>query len=161
MLTVTVDTNLLPIDDLVASVPSGEFEFAVVSVTDREVEGSVGLAPSARTPRLSETAVWGESRWGEAVWGGASNADCLERALAVIGDGSFPSPNQRGSLSDGQARQLRDAMILCAHVREKRSIFLTGDERAFVKHDRRAELETLFGTRILTKDEFLSRYGTT
>ena len=159
MLKVTVDTNLLPIDDLVASVPSDEFEFAVVSVTDREVEGSVGLAPSAGTSRLSETAVWGESRWGQAVWGGASDANCLERALSIISNGSFPPSTQRGSLSEGELRQLRDAMILCTHVREKRSVFLTGDERAFVKHDRRTKLEELFGTRILTKDEFLLRYG--
>lgn len=160
MLTITVDTNLLPIDDLVASVPAGECEFAIVSVTDREIEGSDRFAPSASTTRLSETSVWDESRWDEAVWGDESSADCLERVLAIIGDGSFPLPSQRSSLSDGQRRQLRDAMIFCAHVRAKRSIFLTGDTRAFVRHPRREKLEKMFNTRILTKDEFLSSYRT-
>jgi len=37
---VTLDTNILPADDLIASVPSGRFEFSIVSVTDREMGGS-------------------------------------------------------------------------------------------------------------------------
>lgn len=160
MLTVTVDTNVLPIEDLIASVAPGQFEFAVTSVTDREVEASLGLAAHAGTPRIRETLVWGESRWGGGLWGGQAGTDCLESTLAVIGGGSFPPPNKRATLTDGQRRQLRDAMIFCAHVREKRAIFVTNDERGFVRNDRRAKLERLFGTRIMTRDEFLSKFST-
>jgi hypothetical protein len=57
-------------------------------------------------------------------------------------------------LTPGQHNQLRDALILEAHVREKRDIFVTTDTRAFVKHGRRARLEALCSTRIMTVDEF-------
>lgn len=159
MLTVTVDTNVLPVDDLIASVAPGQFEFAVTSVTDREVEASLGLAAHPGTTRVRETLVWGESRWGDGRWGGQADADCLESTLAVIGDGSFPPPNKRATLTDGQRRQLLDAMIFCAHVREKRAIFVTNDARGFVRNDRRAKLEQLFGTRIMTREEFLSQFS--
>jgi len=36
---VTLDTNVLPADELIASVPPGLFEFSIVSVTDREMGG--------------------------------------------------------------------------------------------------------------------------
>jgi len=54
---------------------------------------------------------------------------------------------------------LRDAMILEAHVRDGRDIFVTRDTRAYVgrggdKNVLRSKLEGLFSTRIMTVDEF-------
>ena len=159
MISVTLDTNILPADALVEAVPSADFEFAVVSVTDRELGASTDLAPSFSVRRVPETGVWGESAWGGAVWGGPSESECLEKALVIIGDGSFPQSNRRGTLTDGQRRQLRDAMIFCAHIRAKRQIFVTDDTRGFVRSGRRQQLEQSFSTRIMTRGEFISEFA--
>ena len=159
MISVTLDTNILPADALVAAVPSGDFEFAVVSVTDRELGASTDLAASSSVTRVPETGVWGESVWGGSLWGGPNESDCLEKALVIIGDGSFPQSNRRETLTDGQRRQLRDAMIFCAHIRAKRQIFVTDDTRGFVSGGRRQQLERDFSTRIMTRDEFISEFA--
>lgn len=159
MISVTLDTNILPADAVVAAVPSSDFEFAVVSVTDRELGASTNLAASSSVSRVPETGVWGESVWGVAVWGRPCEGECLEQALVIIGDGSFPSSNCRETLTDGQRRQLRDAMIFCAHIRAKRQIFVTDDTRGFVRSGRRQQLEQSFGTRIMTRDEFISEFA--
>lgn len=159
MISVTLDTNILPADTLLAAVPNANFEFAVVSVTDRELGVSTDLAASASVSRVPETGVWGESVFGSAVWGEPSESECLERALVIIGDGSFPQSNRRGALTEGQRRQLRDAMIFCAHIRAKSQIFVTNDTRGFVRGGRRQQLEESFGTRIMTRDEFISEFA--
>ena len=46
-------------------------------------------------------------------------------------------------------------MILQAHARDHRHVLVTNDSKAFVKHGRREKLETLCGTRIRTRAEFL------
>jgi len=66
---VTLDTNVLPADDLIASVLPGLFEFSIVSVTDREMGG---LATQANISNIPETLVLGESCFDQAVLG-----DCL------------------------------------------------------------------------------------
>jgi hypothetical protein len=76
----------------------------------------------------------------------------LESILAIISKGSFPK--NREMLSAGERRQLCDAMIFEAHVRNCRDIFVTCDERAFVRDGRRQVLEEQFKTRILTRAEF-------
>ncbi len=160
MINVTLDTNILPADDLIAVVPADRFEFGVVSVTERELQASPDLVPAASVNRVPETAVWGESVWGGAVLGGERDDECLEEVLIIIGDGSFPRPDRRAALTDGQRRQLRDAMILCAHVRARRQIFVSDDARGFIRGNRRAKLEQALATRILTRAEFISEFGT-
>ena len=159
MVRVTLDTNILPVEDLLAAVPPGKFEFSVVSVTDREVGAAMGRTAPPVVGRVVETAVWDESLWDRAVWGDSRDGDCLERALAIVADGSFPPPSQRASLTDGQRRQLRDAMIFCAHVRAGRHIFVTNDEKGFVRGGRRAQFEGVFATRIMTCAEFLGEFA--
>jgi len=66
---VTLDTNILPADDLIASVLPGLFEFSIVSVTDREMGGS---ATQENISNIPETLVLGESCLDQAVLG-----DCL------------------------------------------------------------------------------------
>ena len=66
---VTLDTNILPADGLIASVLPGLFEFSIVSVTDREMGG---LATQANISNIPETLVLGESCLDQAVLG-----DCL------------------------------------------------------------------------------------
>jgi len=144
---VTLDTNILPADDLIASVLPGLFEFSIVSVTDRETKGSKDLRARADISSIPETA-------------DSTDASCLEFCLKIISDGSFPPPDKRDKLTSGRLRQLRDAMIFCTHVREHRAIFVTNDISGFIKGDRRIKLEKEFHTRIMTRDEFLTEFGT-
>ena len=153
---VTLDTNILPADDLIASVLPGLFEFAIVSVTDREMGGS---ATQVNISNIPETMVWDESRFDEAVWGDSESASCLEFCLKIISDGSFPPPGKRDKLTRGARRQFRDAIIFCSHVREHRAIFVTNDISGFIKGDRRIKLEKAFHTLIMTRDEFLIQFG--
>ena len=46
-------------------------------------------------------------------------------------------------------------MMLLAHVRAHRDLFVSNDIRAFLDHGRRDKLESLLGTRIMTAPEFL------
>ena len=156
--TVTLDTNISPPETVTGEVSACAFDFAVVSVTDRETAGTTFQVRLATLGRVVETAVYGESTWGNAVWGGENQADCFETALQVISHGSFPRPGARDMLTAGQLRQLRDAMIFCAHVREGRQIFVTNDTNGFIDEGRRAELERRFGTRIMTSAEFIATY---
>lgn len=151
---VTLDTNVIPADSLIAAAKGLGFEFCVTTVTDREL---LTYSKKSGLPAIYETAVWGESFWGDAVWG--SDDSILEDLLATIADGSFPPLGQRENLTAGQARQLRDAMILEAHFREKRDIFVTMDKKAFLgpsgdSEKRRQVLEREFKARIMTPDEF-------
>jgi hypothetical protein len=47
-------------------------------------------------------------------------------------------------------------MIFQAHVRERRDIFVTGDERGFIRDGHRERLQARFDTRIMTQDEFIA-----
>ncbi len=153
---VTLDTNILPADDLIASVLPGLFEFSIVCVTDREMGGS---ATQVNISNIPETMVWDESRFDEAVWGDSESDSCLEFCLKIISGGSFPPLGKRDKLTRGARRQFRDAIIFCAHVREHRAIFVTNDIFGFIKGDRRIKLEKAFHTVIMTRDEFLIQYG--
>ncbi len=153
---ITLDTNILPADDLIASVPSGQFEFSIVSVTDREM---VGSATQVNISNIPETMVWDESRFDEAVWGDSESASCLEFCLKIISGGSFPPLGKRDKLTRGARRQFRDAIIFCSHVREHRAIFVTNDISGFIKGGRRIQLEKAFHTLIMTRDEFLIQFG--
>ncbi len=160
MPSITLDTNTLPADDLRAALEPRGFDFAVVSVTDREVSGTSFAAFAASLRNVAEAAVWDESEWDKAVWGGQADGECLERALAVISCGSFPPPAKRANLTAGHRRQLRDAMIFCAHVRERRDIFVTSDTTGFIDGGRREELAAQFATRIMTRAEFVAEFCT-
>ena len=157
---VTLDTNILPADDLIASVPSGRFEFAMVSVTNRETEGTKHNVIPENISSIPEISVLGESCLGQTVLGDSADASCLEFWLKIISDSSFPPPGKRDKLTRGARRQLKDAMIFCAHVKNGGEIFVTKDTKGFVKGDRRITLENVLYTRIMTRDEFLIEYGT-
>ena len=151
MKTVTLDTNILAHSEelLIAGRKHG-FQFARITVTDREVKNSSFQANLQPLDKVPETAVWGESKWGKAVW--ASEESYLEEILSIISNGSFPKIHHQ--LTSGQRRQLRDAMILEAHIREKRDIFVSNDERGFLRYGKREKLEAKFGTRIMSLAEF-------
>jgi hypothetical protein len=53
-------------------------------------------------------------------------------------------------------RQLRAALVLCAHIWAQRDIFVSEHVEAFIQGGRRRALERLLNTRILTADEFIA-----
>jgi hypothetical protein len=134
-----------------------DVEVAPTTVTLRER----GVTNLPNEVVVTETGVWDESRWGQSVWGpspavaetgvygesrydsGAVYADAsvhespsrFEAILGIIGSGSFPKAGSRDNLSQGERRQLRDAMILEAHTRDGRDVLVSNDRRAFIGKD--------------------------
>lgn len=156
VLKVTLDTNVLGqtvvhrIEKAVAGLP---IELGHISVTAREQQDAYCPPLGQRIP---ETGVWDESRWDESVWGGEREEDLFEKLLKIISNGSFPRVGNRDCLNHGEQNQLRDVMILVAHVRSARDIFVTNETRAFGKKDTRLrqDLESHCSTRIMNVEEF-------
>ena len=149
----TLDTNVVGDTEVLSCARSIGADIAVVTVTQRELENTdfaIHLEPLDAP--VNETGVWNEGRWGMGVWGGRGSRGVLDRILAIITSGSFPK--DRSNLSAGQRRQLRDGIILEAHVREGRDILVSNDERAFIRHGKGKQLCESFGIRVLTAPEF-------
>ena len=150
---VTIDTNVLPADDLVELAKSRGWDVVIASVTERELGHGDTRLQVPGLGKVLEVAVLGESVLGSCVLAGDDNY--LETLIQIISNGSFPKSGTRGQLSDGRRRQLRDAMIIEAHARERRDIFVTNDRKGFIDDGRREKLQTLLKTRIVTSEEFL------
>lgn len=134
-------------------------EFADTTVSLRETRGTD--VPTLPEPTVVETAVWGESEWGMMAWGGDDDDALLKQILRVLSNGSFPfaqlaALDDTSGLQAGARHQLRDALVLLSHVREGRTVLVSDDRKAFVGRDgaRRAQLEALCSTQIMTVDEF-------
>jgi hypothetical protein len=155
MPTVTLDTNLVDDEQLLAAAQVAGFEVAHTTVTDRELSRSGVTAAGDRKAGIIETGVVGESIVGMFVVGSRGDQTLFDDLLEIISDGSFPRGENRKQLSRGQKRQVRDAMIFSAHVRDKREMFITNDQKGFILNGRRERLEQRFGTRIYTATEFL------
>ena len=153
-MTVTFDTNVFPAGERHARAVRLGIDVVTVTVARREAEGSSFEDEIRTLSTVLETGVLGESRWGECVWGSRSDGNLLERLLDLLSNHSFPAPGHREHLSSGQRRQLRDAMILCAHLHKKRDILVSNDKRAFINDGRREAIENEFDTRIMTVEEF-------
>lgn len=155
MKSVTVDTNTVDNRSVVKAAQRAGFEIVRTTITDRELEASgIQMALPEHQP-LYEPLVLGESRLGFATLGSQEVADTFERLLQIISNGSFPAKDRRSNLSSGEKRQLRDAMILATHIRERRQIFVTNDAKGFIEGGRRECLQREFGIRIMTAQEFL------
>ncbi|WJD61302.1 hypothetical protein [Pseudomonas kurunegalensis] len=150
---VTVDTNILPIDDLQAIAESSGYALQIISVTYRELAITDLLEQASSLPRVPESAMFGESFWG-AHFGGVEDAEIFEDVLRIISSGSFPPPEKRENLTPPQVNQLRDALILQAHIRTGNKVFVTGDAKAYVNHGRRSIFEDKYGVTIFSRVEF-------
>jgi len=151
---VTLDTSVLPRTRMAAIIESARglpIEFATVYVTHREARGTPFELPAKL---VLDTMVLGESELGAAVLGSDEHGSILDSLLSVISDRSFPKRGSRNKLSRGREHQLRDALILLAHRRENRDIFVTEDKKGFINGSRREALERLCCTRIMTVEEF-------
>jgi len=109
---ITLDTNVIHVAEVVESARQRGHELAVVTVTEREVEGSSFTADLRHLDTVAESTVWGEFRWGAGVWSSEDSAIVLDEILRIISNGSFPT--DRRNLSKGQQHQLRDALLLRA-----------------------------------------------
>jgi len=156
MLTVTLDTGTLLLTDAVEALSGLEVDVATTTVTAREVEGTVWADKVQRLKVVPETAVLDESRWGEALLGSDSDGDRYERLLALLSGGGFPKPGQRDNLSSGHKHLQRDVIILAAHAREGRDIFVSNDTKAIGRPGEhlRNQLLKEFGIRAMTLEEF-------
>jgi hypothetical protein len=172
VLPVTVDTNIDPADRTQMGDACREggvdAELVHTSVTDRERNAPVtrqvvyetGVYDESRydlalfaADSVGETLVLDESPLGVGVLGGDDSQSRMDEILRILSHGSFPPVGKRENLSAGARRQLRDAMILEAHCREGRDVFVTNDGD-FIEHGRRDALEALCETRIMTVAEF-------
>src|SRR5947208_15117914 len=88
MPTVTIDTSVLPLGDLLKPLELKGFSIAVVTVTDRELTHP-DIRPELRNlSAIPETAVWDETPWGGGLYGGTDD-NGVERILEIVGSGSF------------------------------------------------------------------------
>jgi hypothetical protein len=149
-----------------------DVEFAHTTVTDRETEATPFRTRGASLKEfpvydesrydaglryadpLTETWTLGESGLGEAALGDEDAPVKFEEILRIIGSGGFPT--KRELLTARQRRQVRDAMVLATHTRERRDVLVSDDVKHFIGHGRRDALEALCRTRILTVEEFCS-----
>jgi hypothetical protein len=72
-----------------------------------------------------ETAVCDESLCDECVCGDSSDVADLEIILTILSSGSYPRSRRPENVTRGTHHQLRDAMILAAHLREGRDVLIT------------------------------------
>jgi len=174
--TVTLDTNIFPIDDLLVLMRQKSINYKRVSVTDREMANCRILDCLDNESKINETGIWNESLWGEFKWGPVidetavvgeskidlcvvgknSEIDVFETLLKIISNNTFPRNDKREHLTPGERRQLRDAMILTAHIRDKRDLFITNDLKGFVSNGKRDYIQETFKTKIMTREEFKS-----
>ena len=159
MITVTVDTNVFPISELPAALEPHGFKFVPITVSQREVKNTSFEEVLKEFTPSREFSVWGENVWGGAQYASADEASCLEKALSIISNGSFPKPGRRDNLKPSERRQLRDAIILCTHRRDGRDILLTNDRKAFINGGRREKILNNLGVQVLSLDEFRARYA--
>lgn len=152
---VTVDTNILPLNDLESLAAEAGYALEIISVTARELAGTDLLDAARNLGQTYETAMFGEAFFDGAVLGDIEHAGTLEEILKVISSGSFPAQADRDELTPPQRNQLRDALILQAHIRSGKRIFVTGDAKAYIKHGRRELFESRYRIAIYTKAEFL------
>ena len=153
---ITFDTNIAERVDLVQAAQSAGFQVFITSVTPRELLPS--NIKAVVTDLVPEIIVLDESSFG-AVLASARDGEVFEESLKIISNGSFPPKGKRDNLSDGERRQQRDAMIFTAHVSKSYDIFVSDDERAFVRDGRRERLEKLGECQVMTSKEFLLKYG--
>lgn len=153
--TVTFDSTAEPNSAVVLAAINAGWHVAFVSVSVREAQFTDFCVEIKKHDLVPELGVWEESSWDEARWADESSGDRLEKILAIISNSGFPK--SRNQLSEGQRHQLRDAMILEAHVAAERTTFVTDDLRAFITHGRRERLENLLSTRILSSFEFKAK----
>jgi len=158
VLKITLDTNTVRPEQLSPAISKvrGGVDVATTTTVAREI-GPTYHTSLHELHILPEFWVMGESPMGVAVLARETERDLFEATLVAITNGSFPSRENRSTLTQGQRNQLRDAMIFCTHVREGRDIFVTNDVKALGSEgsEQRLRVNTVAPkTKIMTLPEF-------
>ena len=173
MLKLTLDTNCIDHEELLRCAQAAGADVATFSVSRKETSGSSFAARLETMTVIAEQSVFADGLftdnfWADRVWRSGANVtyrredgdkvvgDPFEEVLAVISNRSFPSSGARRNLSAGQRRQFRDAMMLSLHAQHQRDVFISADEKAFVKDGRRDRLERMLSTKIVTPKEAIA-----
>ena len=103
----------------------------LIEIFDVKIENETKEIPNKILPVM----VWGHSKWGECLWG---NDSCSYDAIRkIIGKDN-----------------VKDAMHLEAHIRNRFDYFVTNNPRDFIKNGKRESLEKQFaGLKIVTINE--------
>lgn len=149
---VTFDSTVKPDTPLVLKAIELGWHVAFVTVSAREAKGTDFEISIKKHDLVPELGVWDEGEWDKMRWADESSSERLETIILIISDGSFPK--KRNNLNEGELHQLRDALILEAHIAAKRDVFVSNDMKAFINSDKRSKLEAFLKTRILTHAEF-------
>ena len=164
MLTITLDTGTLSLVDALATINGLELavDVATTTVTAREVEGTAWASKAAQLRVIPEVMVLGRSPLGVAVLGSEADKFYYEGLLTLLSGGGFPKPGKRDALTDGYKHLQHDAMILAAHAREGRDIFVSNDTKAIGRPGEplRERLHQEFGIRAMTLAEFTDHCAT-
>lgn len=158
MLKITLDTNSVRVEQVSAAIRKirGGVDIATTTTVAREI-GSMYDPELHQLQVTPELWVMGESVMGMATLASEGERDLFEATLVAITNGSFPSRENRSTLTQGQRNQLRDAMIFCKHVREGHGIFVSDDVKAFGREGspQRQRMSALAPrTKIMTLAEF-------
>jgi hypothetical protein len=156
LVTITLDTSTLRLVDALAALDGLPIDVATTTVTAREVEGTAWASKAAQLRVIPEVMVLGRSPLGVAVLGSDADKFYYEGLLALLSGGGFPKPGKRDALTDGNKHLQHDAMILAAHAREGRDIFVSNDTKAIGRAGEplREQLYQQFGIRGMTLAEF-------
>jgi hypothetical protein len=158
VLKITLDTNSVRPERLTAASSKirGGVDIATTTTVAREI-GSMYDPELHQLQIVPELLVMGESPMGMAALASEGERALFEATLVAITNGSFPSRENRSTLTQGKRNQLRDAMIFCTHLREGRDIFVSDDVKAFGRDGspQRERMSALAPrTKIMTLAEF-------
>ena len=157
-LSITLDSSVIDDERILTLCKANDWDLARVSITDRETENTGFHVLLEPLNKISAIFICGESKLGDDILGSKHQADVFDTILDIISTKAFPKDHS--NLSKGEKMQRRNAMILQAHIRERRDVFITIDKKAFIKGELRAKLEDKFNVKIMTVCEFLCEYGT-
>jgi hypothetical protein len=155
MKTVTLDTNSVDDAKVIEVARIAGYTVTHTSVTDRELDGTDFVVAAPTAAPIVESFVFGESSLGSGALAPDVAEVVCERLLKIISHGSFPVVGRRENLTKPERRQLRDAMILSAHIQAGRDIFVTNDTKGFIANGRRELIEREFATKVMTSTEFI------
>jgi hypothetical protein len=149
---ITLDTNVLPCEDLIEACQAKGWDVARASTTDREFENTQLIDSLPILSRIGEPCVVNQTLVNASILVTENMRQQIRHILSVISNGSFNG--ERQALTVGEKKQLNDGLIFIAHIAHGRDVFVTNDQKAFIKDGRRKILEETYSTRIMNEHEF-------
>ena len=149
---VTFDANMFPCDELINLCNKLGLEVYCATTTNREFNNTSFEKQLEDTNASSELCLVNMSSINASRVNSSESSERLNEILRIISDGAYPKSGQ--AKSRGERKQLNDALTFEAHLNEKSDIFVTNDQKAFIKFGKREKLQEKFNTKIMTENEF-------